>query len=389
MSAGMQKQKERISMPQLFEKTSIKSLDLENRSVRSATWSGVADRKGYVTDLAIDFYSNLAAGGLGLIITGFQYVMPNGIAMLHQLGNYSEDLLPGLKRLVETIHSRGGKAMAQLVHTGTKADPELFPEEGELWGPSALPDPWTGRTPKEMTQQDITQAVEAYAAAASRAQRAGFDGVQIHAAHGYGINQFLSGAANRRSDKYGGGIARRYHLLGEVLEAVRGSVGKDYPVFIKLNAHDYFEGGLVPEESLYVARRLADDGIDAIEVSGGSRASTNGMIASRLNIRREEDEAYLVELAGRIKEAVRVPIITVGGIRSPAVISRILSEGLADYVALCRPLIREPHLINRWKSGDLERAKCISCNGCYETGLQGLGISCKVERKLKEKAESK
>ena len=376
-------------MPQLFEKTSIKSLDLENRSVRSATWSGVADRKGYVTDLAIDFYSNLAAGGLGLIITGFQYVMPNGIAMLHQLGNYSEDLLPGLKRLVETIHSRGGKAMAQLVHTGTKADPELFPEEGELWGPSALPDPWTGRTPKEMTQQDITKAVEAYAAAASRAQRAGFDGVQIHAAHGYGINQFLSGAANRRSDKYGGGIARRYHLLGEVLEAVRGSVGKDYPVFIKLNAHDYFEGGLVPEESLYVARRLADDGIDAIEVSGGSRASTNGMIASRLNIRREEDEAYLVELAGRIKEAVRVPIITVGGIRSPAVISRILSEGLADYVALCRPLIREPHLINRWKSGDLERAKCISCNGCYETGLQGLGISCKVERKLKEKAESK
>jgi 2,4-dienoyl-CoA reductase-like NADH-dependent reductase (Old Yellow Enzyme family) len=385
----MQKQKEKISMPQLFEKTSIKSLDLENRSIRSATWSGTADKKGYVTDLAVDFYGKLAAGGLGLIITGFQYVMPNGIAMLQQFGNYSEDLLPGLKRLVETVHSQGGKVMAQLAHTGAKADPELFPEEGELWGPSALPDPWTGRIPKEMTQQDITTAVEAYAAAASRAQRAGFDGVELHAAHGYGINQFLSGAANKRSDKYGGDISRRYRLLGEVLEAVRGAVGKDYPIFIKLNGHDFFEGGLVPEESVYVAGRLADDGIDAIEVSGGSRASFNEMIPSRPNIRREENEAYLAEFAGRIKEAVKVPVITVGGIRSLAVISRILTEGIADYVAFSRPLIREPHLINRWKSGDLERAKCISCNGCYETGLQGLGISCKVERKLKEKAESK
>jgi 2,4-dienoyl-CoA reductase-like NADH-dependent reductase (Old Yellow Enzyme family) len=373
-----------MSVPQLFEKTSIKSLELENRSVRSATWSGVGDRKGNVTDRAVDFYSNLAAGGMGLIITGFQYVMPNGIAMLYQLGNYTDDQLEGLTRLAEAIHSHGGKVMAQLTHTGAKAKPELFWEPGDVWGASAITDPLSGNTPKPMAKQEIIQVVEAYAAAAARCQRAGFDGVQLHGAHGYGINQFLSGASNQRSDAYGGDIGKRYRFLAEVMEAVRGAVGEDYPVFIKLSGHDYVEGGLTTEESLHVARRLVDDGIDCIEVSAGSRASANGMIPSRKNIHKEEDEAYLAQLAARFKDALKVPIITVGGIRSPSVISRVLDDGLADYVALCRPFIREPHLINRWKSGDLERAKCISCSGCFDTGLEGRGVTCKAERESKE-----
>lgn len=371
-------------MRELFEKTYIKSLELDNRSVRSATWSGVGDEKGYVADRAMDFYGTLAAGGVGLIVTGFQYVMPNAVAMPYQVGNYSDGQLDGLSRLAGAVHARGGKVMAQLVHTGARANPKLFFEEGELWGPSALLDQLTGNTPKEMTQQDITQAVEAYAAAALRSKRAEFDGIQLHGAHGYGINQFLSGATNQRSDAYGGDIAHRYRFLGEVMEAVKGAVGKDYPVFIKLSGHDYVEGGLVPEETVYVARRLAEDGIDCIEVSGGNRASANGMIPSRTNIHRAEDEAYLGELARRFKDSVSVPIITVGGIRSLEVVSRILSEGDADYVAFCRPLIREPHLIDRWKSGDLRKATCISCNGCFETGLEGNGVVCKAERKLKE-----
>jgi 2,4-dienoyl-CoA reductase-like NADH-dependent reductase (Old Yellow Enzyme family) len=372
-------------MPHLFENTAIKSIELKNRAVRSATWAGVGDRKGYVTDAAMELYGRLAAGGVGLIVTGFQYVMPNGIAAPYQVGNYSDDLLDGLTRMAEAVHSGDGKVVAQLVHTGTKANPQLFWDGWEIWGPSAVPDPLTGKTPKEVTRQEITQLIEAYAGAASRAQRAGFDGIQLHGAHGYGINGFLSAAMNQRSDAYGGDIGKRYRFLGEVMEAVRGAVGKEYPVLIKLSGHDYFERGLVAEESLYVARRLADDGIDAIEVSAGSRASYDGLIPSRPNVRKEEDEGYLAHLAGRFKETVDVPIITVGGIRSPAVISRILSDGQADYVALCRPLIREPGLINRWKSGDLEKSKCISCNGCFETATEGTGVSCKVERALKEK----
>jgi len=133
---------------------------------------------------------------------------------------------------------------------------------------------------------------------------------------------------------------------------------------------------------------LADDGIGAIEVSAGSRDAYDGMIPSRTKIMTEEDEAYLSQLAGRFKETVNVPIVTVGGIRSPGIVADILSQGKADYIAMCRPFIREPHIINRWKNGDLERAKCISCNGCFETAIEGSGVSCKVERTLKEKLET-
>jgi 2,4-dienoyl-CoA reductase-like NADH-dependent reductase (Old Yellow Enzyme family) len=368
-------------MSKLFDKSIIKSLELRNRAVRSATWEGAGDCKGRVTDRVVEIYGNLADGGAGLIITGFQYVLPNGVGIAHQIGNYGDELLPGLKLLAEAARARGARVMAQLVHAGSKANSAQFPEEGEIWGPSAVSDPLTGTIPREMTQQEITRLIEAYAAAASRAQRAGFDGIQLHGAHGYGINQFLSFASNRRSDKYGGNITGRYRFLGEVLECVRGAVGKDYPVFIKLSGNDFFAGGLVPEESIYVGRRLEENGIDCIEVSAGSKASANGMIPSRTNVRQEGDEAYLARLAGSFKEALRVPIITVGGIRSPEVVTKVLAESVADYVAFSRPLIREPGLINRWLNGDLEKSRCISCNGCYETGLAGLGISCKMERR--------
>ena len=370
-------------MTTLFEKTVIKSLAIGNRAVRSATWEGAADSRGYVTDRVVEIYDDLAAGGIGLIVTGFQYVMANGVAISSQIGNYSDAQLPGLKRLAETAHTHGASIMAQLVHGGSKANSDLFPEEGDIWAPSSVPDPLTGTTPREMTCREITSLIEAYAAAASRAQRAGFDGIQLHGAHGYGINQFLSGASNRRSDKYGGDIGNRYRFLGEVLEAVKSAVGRDYPIFIKLSGNDFYEGGLSPEESVRVGRRLAEDGMDCIEVSAGSKASANGMIPSRTNIHREEAEAYLSGLSGYFREMVHIPVITVGGIRSPEVVEKILSQRLADYVAFSRPFIREPDMIKRWKSGDLQKSTCVSCNGCYETGLKGLGISCKVENRLR------
>lgn len=360
-------------------------MELANRSVRSATWSGVGDKRGYVADRALRLYGDLARGGVGLIMTGFQYVMPNGVAMPYQVGNYTDTQLEGLRRLAHEVHEYGGKVVAQLAHTGSKANPDLFPEPGDIWGPSQIEDPLTGRVPKEVTASDILQLVEAYAAAARRSKQAGFDGVQLHGAHGYGINQFLSAQSNRRGDAYGGALKKRYRFLGEVLEAVRAEVGKDFPVLIKLSGHDYYEGGLVPEESLQIARWLTEDGMDCIEVSGGSRACIDGMIPSRTQIKTEDDEAYLVDLAARFKETVTVPIITVGGLRSPGVIAELLSDGEADYVAMSRPFIREPHLVNRWKDGDRSKAACVSCNACFETGLEGNGIYCKVERKLQEK----
>ncbi|MEW6110685.1 MAG: NADH:flavin oxidoreductase [Thermodesulfobacteriota bacterium] len=376
-------------MPDLFDKTWIKSLELANRSVRSATWSGVADERGNVTDLAIDFYSELGRGGIGLIVTGYQFVMTNGQQLVYMMGNYEDGQVEGLRRLAAAIHEQGGKVVPQIVHCGTRANPTFFREGDELWGPSAIPDPASGNTPHEVTQEEITRLVEAYAAAARRAKEAGFDGVQLHGAHAYGINQFISGAWNQRGDAYGGSVKKRYRFLGEVLEAVRGAVDEDFPVMIKLNALDFLDRGLVPEEAVEIARWLAEDGIDAIEVSAGSAATRGGKSPSRTKIMKEEDEAYLADLAALIKGAVKVPVIAVGGIRSPKKINALLADGKADYVALSRPFIREPHLINRWKSGDTSKATCISCNGCFETGLQGLGISCRVERELKAKKEKK
>ncbi len=370
-------------MAKLFEKTAIKSLELANRSVRSATWTGTGDAGGYVTDSTVALYRKLGEGDVGLIVTGYQYIMRNGMQLPYMIGIYEDAQVEGLKRLADAVHEAGGKVVPQIVHTGVRANRRLMPDGSEVWGPSAVADPISGEAPHEVSTREIRALVEAYAAAARRAKAAGFDGVQLHGAHGYGINQFLSPVWNQRGDAYGGSPANRYRFLGEVMEAIRGSVGEDFPLLIKLSGDDFVERGLVPEDAVEIGRRLVDDGIDAIEVSGGSQASPKDRVPARAAIVKQQDEAYLADLAARFKESVKVPIITVGGIRSIETIDDLLSQGKADYVAMSRPFVREPGLIKRWQQGDTAKARCISCNGCFESGLEGKGISCKIEREGK------
>jgi len=375
----------RADNPRLFEKTSLKSLELRNRSVKSSTWSGTGDQKGYVTERTIDFYDELAKGDFGLILTGYQFVMTNGMGLPYMEGNYDDTQVEGLKKLVETVHRGGGKIAAQLVHCLARANTKLFfREDDELWGASAVAYSPQDKVPKEMTRKDIAQLVEAHAAAALRSKRCGFDGIQLHGAHGYGINQFLSPAWNRRGDMYGGSTQNRYRVVGEILEAIRGKVGKDFTVMFKLSAQDFVESGLELSEAVEIARRLADDGIDAIQVSACCSISCEDKHCNRRLIVKEKDEAYLADFAQYVKERVKVPVMVVGGIRSLPVAEGILKERKADYISMARPFIREPHLIKRWQSGDTASAKCISCNRCFETGMKGLGISCYWERKLKE-----
>jgi 2,4-dienoyl-CoA reductase-like NADH-dependent reductase (Old Yellow Enzyme family) len=369
----------------LFEKTWIRSLELSNRAIRSSTWSGLGDPNGYVTDRALEFYGELARGDIGLILTGYQYVMTNGQGLPYMLGNYDDTQVEGLKKLVDTVHREGGKIAVQLVHCLARANPKLFFKEGdELWGASAIAYSAEDKVPREMTREDIARLVEAHAAAAFRSLRAGFDGIQIHGAHGFGVNQFLSPAWNRRGDMYGGSLQNRYRLVGEIIEAIRGEVGKDFPVMFKISAQDFVENGVELSESADIARRLANDGIDAIQVSACCSISNVDKHCTKSMIVKEKDEAYLADFAQYIKERVNVPVIVVGGIRSAPIIDGILKERRADYISMARPFIREPHLIKRWKAGDSANARCISCNRCFETGMKGLGISCYWERKLKE-----
>ncbi len=179
---------------------------------------------------------------------------------------------------------------------------------------------------------------------------------------------FLSPAWNRRSDSYGGSLENRYRVVGEIMESIKGSVKPDFPILFKLSTQDFVNGGLQPPEALEISKRLQDDGIAAIQVSACCTVSEKDKHCLKQEILEPKDEGYLLDFSQYIKEAVKVPVIAVGGIRSLSTAENILREGKADYISLARPLIREPNLIHQWKNGNTAKAKCISCNGCFETG---------------------
>jgi 2,4-dienoyl-CoA reductase-like NADH-dependent reductase (Old Yellow Enzyme family) len=360
----------------MFETTEINGMRLANRFVRSATWEGMAGDDGRATDRLIDVMAELARGGVGLIISSHAYVSREGQAGLKQLGIYDDALLPGLADMTAAVHANGGRIVAQLAHAGLHA-------AGKLTGqPSLAPSLVEGlsKNPcQAMEAADVDRVVEAFAAAAERARQAGFDGVQIHAAHGYLLSQFLSPVYNQRTDGFGGDIENRAKVLRMVLAAIRGQVGDDYPVLVKLNCGDFMDQGLTTRDAVSVAVMLARGGIDAIEVSGGLFINPR-MSPSRMGIHTEEKEAYFQVEAGMFKEKVDVPLILVGGNRSLAKAARLVTGGTADYVSMSRPFIREPDLINRWKSGDQGKARCLSDNKCFAPAMAGKGIFCVMER---------
>jgi 2,4-dienoyl-CoA reductase-like NADH-dependent reductase (Old Yellow Enzyme family) len=363
-------------MPMLFEFTAIKEMILANRFVRSATWEGMAGDDGSCTPKLTELMVQLAKGGVGLTISSHTFVSQEGQARPWQLGIYRDELISRFSQMTEAVHKASGKIVMQLAHGGIQANPSLTGQQPK--GPS--PDE---RVPgsQEMTHEEIQKVIQAFGQAALRAQKAGFDGVQIHAAHGYLLSQFLSPFFNRRGDQYGGSIENRARLILEVHQNVRNKVGDDFPLMIKLNSEDFLEGGLRLDEMVRVATMLEDAGIDAIELSGGT-AYSGKCTPVRQGELRSEEEVYYLEAARKYKEKIGVPLMLVGGIRSYAVAERMVREGLADYISLSRPLIREPHLINRWKSGDTRKAICQSDNLCYEPALQGEGLHCVVERRL-------
>jgi len=366
-------------MSKLFDRSVINGMELSNRFVRSATWEGMAAEDGTVTPKLTETLVALANGGVGLIITSHAYVLPEGQAGPWQLGIYKDELIDGLQEMTTAVHSFGAKIAMQISHAGNFA-----------------PKPLTGRPPmvvsnyeglsksprEEMTTDYIRKLVVAFADAARRAKAAGFDGVEIHSAHGYLLNQFLSPAFNHRADEYGGGIENRAGIHLEILQAIRKVVGREFPVLIKLNGQDFVENGLTLADSLQVGRMLTDAGLDAIELSGG--LVTGGKLSpSRFGIKTEEEEAYFREDAQAFKNEIKLPLILVGGVRSLEVAERLVEDGVADYISMSRPFIREPNLINRWKAGDRRRALCKSDNMCFSPGMQGDGIYCVTEEREK------
>lgn len=359
-------------MGTLFETTRINGMTLANRFVFSATWLGLAEEDGSSLTRQADYLAERARRGVGLIITGHAYVAREGQAGAGQTAAYDDRFLPGLKEMADAVHQAQGKLVLQLSHAGCYAPPGITGLD--VVGPSAN-DGAGFPNCRELTVAEIEQVVAAFGQSAARAKKAGFDGVQIHAAHGYLLSQFLSPYFNRRTDGYGGSIENRARIVFETLQAIRSAVGPEYPVLIKMNAEDFIQDGLTAEEMLRVASLLEQAGIDAIEMSGGTIAS-GALIPIRPGLLERENEGYYRDAALRFKESIGVPLMLVGGFRSFEVCEELVEKGRADYVSLSRPFICEPNLIERWKSGDTGKSTCISCNGCLKSGFKEGSVRC-------------
>jgi len=371
----------------LFTPARIGSLEVPNRFLRSATSEHGAEKGGLVSDWLIDLYAALARGGVGLIVSGICNVTRTGKISPGQNSLTDDRVIPGFQRLAEAVHARGAKLALQLFHAGRENFRRQAALGVESLGPSDLSpgqDPYFGGGCRVMRADEIWETVEGFGQAARRAMEAGCDAVQVHGAHAYLLPQFLSPQTNRRADAWGGDLDGRLRLHLEILRAIRAQVGPDYPVFIKLGVADGFAGGLELAEGLVAARRLAAAGYDAIEVSQGLRGAYYEQTEFRPKIVKRAREAYFRDWSRQVKELVPVPVAMVGGLRSLDLMEEAVAAGEADFVALCRPLIREPDLVASWRAGQKRRPTCISCNKCFELIVSGQRLRCALLDKAGE-----
>ncbi len=365
-------------MSRLFESTSINSMNLKNRFVRSATNEILADDEGRWTQVLQEYLVTLAEGEVGLIISGAAYVNPIGKSKHGQLGIHDQSQIRGLQQISEAVHAHGARFVVQLAHAGCDSPGEII---GTLpICPSARGEE-IGRPCREMSEEDIRDVISDFANAAWIAKTAGADGVQLHAAHGFLLSQFLSPYFNKRRDRYGGNLENRGRIVREIIKAVRERTGPDFPVLIKINCDDYLEGGFSVDDMISMAHLLEIDGIDAVEISGGTFVPGGRYTGVRKGNISPDQEGYYIDAARRFKQSVKTPLILVGGIRSFDIAEDMVSRGISDYISLCRPLICEPHLIRRWQSGDLSPSRCMSDNLCLQSVFTGKGLRCPVFEK--------
>lgn len=331
----------------VFEPLEMGPLTLKNRFVRSATYTGTAEPGGAPTDRTVELYRELARGGLGLIVTGHAFISEEGSAGPGQLGAHRDELIPALTKLVQAVHTENVPVLMQLSHGGVYSRDKNFPEVGDLSG------------------SDIRGLIEAFAAAATRAQKAGFDGVQLHAGHGYLMSQFLSPLFNVRKDEWGGSVENRVSMVRETVELVRKEQGPGFTISIKLNGSDHEEGGLTAETAAHNAAVLAASGADSIEVSGGLLTSRKGPV------RRSGPEACFEPEARVVRERAGVPVMLVGGIRSLEKARAVLNSGGADLVSMSRPFIREPDLVAKLQQGASNSSACVNDSRCLRAALSG------------------
>ncbi|SDH51714.1 2,4-dienoyl-CoA reductase [Vibrio xiamenensis] len=349
-------------MSTLFAPTRIGTMALKNRFVRSATWENMATDTGHMTDKLYAIYQELAQGEVGMIVTGYANIVAEEKPNAGMMGMYDDSFIAEYQKLTDMVHRYDSSIVMQLAYGGTKTTYNLG--ERVIFAPSEVPERGTQTQGQAMTQQDIDYIVNAFAKASRRAQQAGFDGVEIHAAHTYLINQFLSPYYNQRDDKYGGSLDNRMRFLLEIYAAIRAEVGSDFPILVKLTATEFFDGGLTFAQTRVICRKLAEIGVDAIVLSGNIHAKADTMVGEEHDGYTIEQEGYFHQYGDVVSQDIDIPVITVGGLTDIEAIERLASTTKIEYFALSRPLLSEPNLIARWKSGDRTPVECERCSKC-------------------------
>ncbi len=373
-----------MELETLFSPSKIGSVQIKNRIVRSATFMFMAEKYGYVGDRLLNMYEELAKGGTGLIITGAVAMDPSAAGGPYQVCLYDESHISGHKKLVNLIHEYDDTKVAiQLNHLGRLGSHPKYPN----FAPSPIPYKGTGITPQELTNEEVKQFVKKFVDATLKAYECGYDIVQLHAAHGYFLNNFISPYTNIRSDEFGGSIQGRTKILIDIHNGIRDELGTQLPIIIKIQSQDFIPGGITEKEGVEIAKIVANAGFDGIEPSGGGRESmefTKNALPSK-TFKKPKDENYFLPFAKELKPYIKErALILVGGIRNPLSAENILKEGNADFISLCRPLIHEPDLPSRWERGDLSPAKCISCNSCHVVMLKG-PVYCVTKRNREQR----
>jgi len=376
-------------MNQVFEKTSIAGIVLENRILRSATYEGMADEEGHPKSELLTTYERLARNKVGAIITGYWAVQRNGRAYSNMCMFDSDDSIDSCRKLSTAVRSHNVPLILQIAHAGGQCDPSAT---RETVAPSSVSYPFYSR-PRALSESEIEEIIDNFVKAIVRANKAEFSGVQIHAAHGYLLSAFLSPHFNHRQDRWGGSTENRFRIVGEIMERARQQVG-DFPILIKISAYDGYKDGTTVEESVRISRMLQEAGCDAIEVSCGNSDWSHTIRMSEIPVeailafspqysqksiwvkkllklliplmvkKHQPLRNYNVEAARKIKDQVTIPVIVVGGIRKLRDIEEIIGENKADYVSMCRPFIIEPDIVSKFSSGKQADSRCIDCGYC-------------------------
>lgn len=375
----------------LFEPKRLGKIEIRNRFVHSACEDNLADKNGMVTEAMVKRYRLLASGEIGLIISSHLFVDPLGQNNIYQAGIHRDAMIPGLKKLCAAVHQRDGKIILQLGHGGLQASSALIGQEP--------------LGPLNMTEEAIGETVRRFREASERAVEAGADGVQLHGAHGYLLNEFLSPFYNQRQDAWGGSVRKQFRFLNEVVSSLRRVLPKDRLLLVKLNTNDYTrQPGMTHSLATTYAGWLAETGVDGLEIScGTSRYSPWNMCrgdvpvveilgglpegireSARVKLSAlvgqfDLEEGYNLEAAKAIKPVLgEIPLMTVGGWRTVKKMEEAVAQGYTDFIALCRPFIREPFLVKMIREGRRSSARCQNCNRCLAALPNNLPVRCYV-----------